>query len=580
MKKALSLLLVMLMVIGMFAACAPADNSNTTVGGDETTVGGDETTVGGGDETTVGESETPLRFTWHQAQGTNTGYIESPYKDVQSYLPWVLWDSLADADGLNLNYYKLAEEITANEDFTEFTIKMAEDRYWQDGEVLDHEDVLWTLLYLVKKGGAKSSTWKYIKGIEAYCEDTTGEVELEGIYADEDGIIHIEQTQSNSAMLATLYGHKPFPEHALKDVENWADVETADYFKKPFGSGPYKIVETSYPDYVTMTRWDDYYGEKPGIKNLKFISYEVGGATAIALALATGAIDFADMMSMTEKSNFDMVIDSNPDIRLLVEETTQFRGFVYNLDTRQDGKNKAALQNAGVRRAIASAFDTEGIIECMGGDLAATDALMPVTQPEYKAGLDTGRDMSADDAKKLLSAGGWKADDVLNIAYYYTDQMTVDAMDYIVQCLAEIGVKAEAKLMDTTNLAAEIYTLCNYDLIYLAMTSDSVNNANVYSQMTAGHSYTFMYNKDGDLGKAIDAKYSPVYDQYIAATGEKKLELSHKLQEMSAEDCYIFAAYVVAKAEGYNTTTVSLPEDAFKRSWAGDKKWHEWKMLV
>ena len=54
------------------------------------------------------------------------------------------WDQLATYDETGAPQFRLAESITANEDATEWTVKLREGVTWSDGEPFTADDVLFT----------------------------------------------------------------------------------------------------------------------------------------------------------------------------------------------------------------------------------------------------------------------------------------------------------------------------------------------------------------------------------------------------------------------------------------------------
>ncbi len=58
------------------------------------------------------------------------------------------------------------------------------------------------------------------------------------------------------------------PEHILKDIAP-LQLPTDDFGKKPVGGGAYKVIEAVDGEYFLLEANMDYYGELPGIKQLK-----------------------------------------------------------------------------------------------------------------------------------------------------------------------------------------------------------------------------------------------------------------------------------------------------------------------
>lgn len=121
---------------------------------------------------------------------------------------------------------------------------------------------------------------QYVVGYE---EGKNGEADTISGITSEGNTVTIKVTQPTAQFLKTISGVMILPAHLLSDV-SWADMNAADYWTKPVGTGPYCINEVKFPDYFTVTRYDGYWGEPAGIKNAQFVSYAAGGNDA-AVAL-------------------------------------------------------------------------------------------------------------------------------------------------------------------------------------------------------------------------------------------------------------------------------------------------------
>ena len=115
------------------------------------------------------------------------------------------------------------------------------------------------------------------------------------------------------------------------------------------------------------------------------------------------------------------------------------------------------LADVRVRRALALAIDVGTILEALvyeNGRKAAS-----FTMPgEWLNEEVEGYPYDPDQAKELLAEAGWPSDYVLDVVYYYDDQLTVDLLNVIGSYWEAVGVKAEFRKLEG-DLAAQLWTV-------------------------------------------------------------------------------------------------------------------------
>ncbi len=570
MKKMLSLLLVMAMVVCMLAACGqnpaptePGTQPNESVSNEITNP----------PETNVPESETALKLAWVQGIGTDT-YFQSPHQGRESMWVDAVFEPLMYDDGENNYIPVLATDISVNEDGTVWTLTIADGITWHDGEPFTVDDVVWSVYNAIlnPNGGAVTDFW-CVKGQEALINGETDT--LEGLKVDGNKIIFelIEPYIYFDAEVTSLY---VLPEHLLGEYD-FAEVNTADYWKKPIGTGAYKIDQVSFPDYFTCTRYEGYHGEPAGIKNLYFKSYAAGGADAAQADMATGDLDFLNRAAGVTADGYKYLASTNSDVVILDEVAYNIRMFAFNIDKREDGNNKEALKNNLARRAIAMLVDSQAIATYVGGGANVSETLVSPVLPDYNDQIAFDKKNDYDTAKAWLTEAGWDFDnDVLDLAYYYGDQTSIDCMTLIAANLAKIDVKVNLiSLAGVSDLADQLYKISNFDMLYLQGGTGPKDTGYIYYQFTDGRSYTFIGNDD-----VIFPKYTAKHEAYmLSADQAEKSALCKELQAMAYEDCYIFPLYFTGQQEAYNSAKVDIPEEVFIRGGEQNMKWSEWKIL-
>lgn len=565
MKRFLVILLAFVVAVSMFAGCGGA-GTNPGTGGQ-----------GGKEPPADINSETPLRIQWNQSIGVDT-LFEGPHINSSLMLATpMIWDTLGYYDAVNATWRNaLAKEYGSNENHTEWWITLKDGLKWHDGEDVTIEDLYFTIHNAILNPNSMVYTsWQDVEGYREQREivdgtqDTIENSKIEGITIDGDKLV-IKLTASRPGFFSNMLNTYLLPAHLLSDLP-WADVDTCDYWKKPVGCGPYKINEVKFPDYFTMTRYEDYWGEPAGIKNVHCVNYTTGGNDAAVAAIINGEIDFANRTTITDRSIGDSIAAQNPNVKILSMPGYGMRYFMFNTNRRQDGKLKADLKKKEVRQAFDLLLDQETI--AYFAQSTPSNTLVSSVAYDYNSDLvRPSKDVAA--AKKLLDAAGFDYSQTYDILYYYTDQTTHDIMAMIKQDFAEAGVKIEYKCY-TDNLNDVIYKQSNFDLIYAYSVASSEYPAAIMATLRSSSTYKFI-GMENDRKKLID----PLYSRYQATIDPMELsEISKELQAVNFEHCYALPCYSLTTYCAYNTARVYIPADVFSVDGNTYYQFNNWRVI-
>lgn len=113
------------------------------------------------------------------------------------------------------------------------------------------------------------------------------------------------------------------------------------------------------------------------------------------------------------------------------------------------------LSDIRVRQAIGYAVDMDAVCESLfEGKAIPADSLIE-NGPWKAAGLDRYK-YDPDKARALLAAAGWDSDYVLDVVYYYGDQLTVDLMTVMQAYLADVGMQMTFRRV-TGDVASQLW---------------------------------------------------------------------------------------------------------------------------
>lgn len=559
MKKRLALLLALTMALSILAGCGPAASTPTTGTTTASTSSSSSTTTASSAPAEDYSETGTLNLLWFQAGGTD-GKIECTYRDWQSFIPDLLWDTLIKYEFGNPNNIvpRLASEWSVSPDGLTYTFTIRDEAKWQDGEPVTAEDFLFSFQMLCR-GGFSYSGFIAIDGLEAYAKMERDDIP--GIIADGKKLT-LKLSYPNALIIKHLTGFVAYPKHLFPADLDPAQFENADYFKAPVGNGPYKFESAQYPDFVILTRWDDYYGEKAGIKTLKFQSYGTGGAEAVAAAMIAGELDWADGNELNDITFAKNIAAQNPDYQYSIVDALYTRVFMFNQAGSQDGKVKDQWKDPRVKQAINLLLDKEAIASFYAGQAT------PMTTQAFPGSIEYNTDIpyhkrDVEAAKKLLDEAGWDYNHVIRLTTHYADQTTADVMDLVIQNLSEAGLKAEFNLA-TGDLVAAFYDVRNYDILYGAAANATVIEN--YGLMTTGLAYD-KYWADIDTRKTL---FTDLYNEYLASTDSaRQLEILKQLQANQMEYGAPVSIYALNKVVTYNA-----------KKWSFDPRWLETNELA
>ena len=306
---------------------------------------------------------------------------------ASTYVNTQIYETLYRIDPVTGEYNCLlaADYPEFSDDGLTATIKLREGVKFHDGTDFNSEAVKYTF-DLIKDpdfGSARASIAGSIDSIECP-DDSTVVFHL----SYEDGVLTAKLAHTNSAIVSPTA------------------QQNQDLMVDPCGTGPYKFVSSVSGSNVVLTRNDEYWGDKPAIKDVTMtvISEE---STAIA-RMETGEADFMPNVSVENISRLENI----GDVTVETSEAAQ----IYYMILRGDSYINPVMAEKDFRTALCMGVDKEGYVEYIMEGYA--DAAKSVIGPKI-----TGYDEEAtthniaydpDGAKAILDAHpGWADEEIL-----------------------------------------------------------------------------------------------------------------------------------------------------------------------
>ena len=458
----------------------------------------------------------------------------------------------------------LAESWDISEDGTVYTFHLRQDVVWHDGEPFTADDVVFTLNALAHPdyiGGNENR----VLGIVGAADVQAGNAEtISGVVKLDDYTVQITLPAPNAAFMADMYT-SILPEHVL-GAENPGEWETDEFNRAPIGTGKYKFVEWKSGQYIQLERNEDYYGEKPSIKD---VVIQFSAETTLVAALLNGEIDVLYNLPTAEVENVEAI--DTVDVYTNEQMTVYYIGFNMLNET---------LSDLRVRQALAYGIDKQTVIDTVYGNGLAyvSDDIFPANHWSHSENV-TVYEYNPEKAKSLLEEAGYVMNDstgyyekdgqTLHLVYDLSSSATGEAMATLYQQQwKEIGVEVEIVTQDFATLAftkllpdsgASETTADSYQMYTLGFGVEvDPNEYNEYlSTNTGAGSWNFGHYSNPEIDELFKL-------QLTQTDPDERAETFHRIAEIESNDLYWIPTY-----GNYATTGVSTRVKNFIADYRG-----------
>ena len=207
------------------------------------------------------------------------------------------------------------------------------------------------------------------------------------------------------------------------------------------GTGPFKVVSWERDQEIVVERFDDYFGTPAKLKTVVYTV--IPEAASRVIALETGEVDVIDKPTDEDLARLEADTEN---FTVLRKPTISQRLFRF-------GCNDPIISNTKVRQAIVYAIDRQAIIDALftGSAYPSTAPLAPVTFGYSDLG-EIEQDLEL--AKSLLAEAGYPDGFDTKIVTTERYQNGIELAEIISQQLAEIGINAEIEVWEWSALSA------------------------------------------------------------------------------------------------------------------------------
>ncbi len=309
-----------------------------------------------------------------------------------------IFDGLVEQDPLTLEVVpQLATHWEESDDKTVYTFHLRKGITFHNGREVTAEDFKYSMERVLDPATAANQRWvlEEIKGADTF-KGKPGQ-HVEGIEVLDPYTLRITLERPFAPFLAMLSmeAASPVPrEH----VEKWGE----DIAAHPMGCGPYRFVKWKKDAVILLERFDDYWGDKAGIKYIKF---KVVFEESVALSKYLNG-DFDILPEMPPNRKQDLLRDYPDEARLWPILGVYYIGFNH---TKPPFKG-----NVKLRQAFNYAVNKKAICDVLleGIPQPARGVLPPGFEDTFDETLE-GYPYDPDKARALLEEAGYPNGDGL-----------------------------------------------------------------------------------------------------------------------------------------------------------------------
>lgn len=478
--------------------------------------------------------------------------IFSPYNDVDRDLVTLVFTGLTRAAENGILQPDLATQWTISPDGLVYTFTLRADVVWHDGMFFSADDVLYTIHTL------QDPNYPGPPDLGAFWRTVS-------ITRVDDLTVRFQLTQPYAPFLDyTTIGL--LPAHLLQDVPV-ADLMTHPFNRRPVGTGPFQVIESTAGQ-VLLEANARFYAGRPYLNRLilKFYPHH----EAVFAAYARGEVEGIARILPTyleQASKFDR-------LRLYHPSLSGYSLIYLNL-------HKPIFQDKAVRQALLYALNRQRLIDeiLKGQGLLAHSPIGPKNWAYHPRVPTYPYDPQR--AQALLDGAGWRDSNgngtrdkermelVFNLITP-DEPMRIEIAQAIAQQWQTIGVSATVQIVPTSLLVSQILRPRQFDAVlyeWRTLSNDPDQYENWHQTQipgSAGLGQNYSGLNDRDISEVLETARR-THDQ------GKRIELYHQFQELFAERVPALLLYypiyiygVDERVQGLAPAPMLTPSDRFR----------------
>jgi peptide/nickel transport system substrate-binding protein len=299
---------------------------------------------------------------------------------------------------------------------TRWRFKLRPNVTWHDGTPFTAEDVKYTLETAKGPTSVKNRYLARVQKIDIL-DPLTIQVELDAAYAP-------------------LLGSRVYLYIVQKKA--YEAGGSAEFGKKPVGTGPYRLVEWQKQQQLVLEAYDKHWNGPHSPKRIVVRGIREAGTRLAELQTGRADINFGVPIEMAK------TVESNSQLKLVVQQGVRPPYFVFN-------SKKPPFEDLRVRQAMNYAVDREGIVkgilqgygEVRIGPFSPTQAAFNPAGPQYKLDIERARAL----LKEAGKDGGFSFTWLLRKDFMVKDE---EIMQALANQLGKVGIKVTLQFLESS----------------------------------------------------------------------------------------------------------------------------------
>ncbi|NWF99087.1 MAG: peptide-binding protein [Nitrospirae bacterium] len=407
----------------------------------------------------------------------------------------------------------LAESWKVSDDGKEIYFKLKKGVLWHDGIEFTSNDVVFTYLTVISP---QTST---------HLAEVFGPVK-NVIALDRYTVLVRYNEPYGSALESWRIGI--IPEHIL----HGAKVNNVSFDEAPIGTGPYKLKKWERGIKIILESFDNYYGGKPGIKNL--ILKIIPDTTTQLMEMKTGAIDVMEVSPL----QFDRGINS----REISDNFIKYKAGSFRYGFLGLNMLDERFRDKKVRQAISYSIDKKWIIQSVLNNTGTKSTGPYPPEAWYYNPEAKYYDYDPVRAIVLLKEAGWVKGDngVLyknNVPFFFTiftnfeNKENMKIAEIIQDNLKKIGIETEIQNFEWQTFRHNVINKHQFEAIVLSRAY--LWDPDIYdlwhSSKTREGEWNFLSYKNPEIDRLLETGRKTINQ------GERS-KIYRKVHEILAED--------------------------------------------
>ncbi len=438
----------------------------------------------------------------------------------------------------------IADHWDISSDGKTYTFYLRKDVKFQDGRPLTAQDMKFSLERACNPATGSQTASTYLNDIVGATDMINGKASsLSGVSVVDNYTLKITIDAPKAYFLSKM----AYPTAFAVDKKN---VESgADWWKKPNGTGPYKLTKWEEGSLILLQPNENYYGTKGTVN----VAFQLLSGLPMSL-YETGKIDVVDVY----RNNIDRAMDKEgpfyDQLHVYPEFSLQYIGF---------NTSKPPFDDPYVRQAFCYAVNKDRIISVLQKNMVqAADGIIPPGMPGYNKDVK-GLNYDPEKARELLAKSKYGSADKLPPITMTVPGAGADIDDYLGAILLDwkqnLGVTVNVRLLDP--LIFNYHLLDEVDGIYaLGWIADYPDPQNFLNTLFyTGGSYNNSHYSNKDLDALLD-RAAVEMDQ------TKRMALYQQAEQLVVDDAPVLPLWfgknyvlVNLRVHGYAIDPLGVP---------------------